>query len=118
MPCGEVLPASTPKLVTQPRGVEDGVSVASDTVSVGCANVALTETSPRIVSAQVVPITPPQAPPHVTTYPGSGVAVNATFVGTVNSAEHSAPQAMPVGELVTTPCPAFSTRSTPCVEGA
>src|SRR5439155_8874885 len=67
---------------------------------------AVTEAAALIVTMQVpVPEQPPPLQPEKVD-PAVGVAVKVTAVPLANGAEHAAPQAMPVGLLVTVPAPA------------
>ena len=59
-------------------------------------------------SATVHGLVPEQPPPlqPVKVKPAAGVAVSTTAVPLANEAEHVAPQAIPLGALVTVPLPA------------
>ena len=95
-----------PLLVTQPRGVGEGVRSSRATVNVGLPNETVTDVLAVRRNVQVDPVVAAQGPLQpVTIEPAVGVAVSWTVVPQVNGAAHVVPQPMPAGALVTVPAP-------------
>jgi hypothetical protein len=95
-----------PLLVTQPRGVGEGVMSSRATVNVGLANETVTDVLAVRTNVQVDPVVAAQGPLQpVTIEPAAGVADSWTVVPQVNGAAHVVPQSMPAGALVTVPAP-------------
>jgi hypothetical protein len=94
MPAGVLVtvPLPAPALVTVRR-------------KVGTVKLAVTVVAALIVTTQVpVPEQPPPLQP-LKVDPAAATAVNVTWVPKLNEVEHTAPQLMPAGELLTVPAP-------------
>src|SRR5690554_356543 len=97
MPAGE--------LVTVPLPSPSMTTVTANS-AMSFVKVASTAMSVDIVSSQVSPLELSQSPPQPSNdEPVVAPAVSVTTASSSNVAEHSEPQSMPAGELVTTPSP-------------
>ena len=94
------IPAGALVTVPLPAPLGLTISVKSGT------KVAVTVVFAPSVTVQVLVLEQPPPLQPVKVEPAVGVAVSVTTVPLVNEAEHDAPQAMPVGALVTVPLPA------------